>query len=200
MDTPSQKFKLGEMIQHETKRNALIRFALVLILFVGYFAFIAFRYGLENGFLVTAGTWSFFVLCTPVADAGFLLDFPLRLIVHLRMFYSELIVWCIAIGFNIVLLFNVPEVYEHTKLLSLFKHILIHPIPLWSIICVSALGTFLSVKFGDELIDSAHHTERSYYHKKKKRHRWYIMIFIFILLFVMYDFLLKYLGIDLSTL
>ncbi|MCA9353073.1 hypothetical protein KC901_02720, partial [Patescibacteria group bacterium] len=79
MDTPSQKFKLGEMIQHETKRNALIRFALVLILFVGYFAFIAFRYGLENGFLVTAGTWSFFVLCTPVADAGFLLDFPLRL-------------------------------------------------------------------------------------------------------------------------
>jgi hypothetical protein len=53
-----------------------MKFSLVLLIFLGYFIFIAKKYGLQQGLFVSTLSWSFFVLCTPVADAGFLLDFP----------------------------------------------------------------------------------------------------------------------------
>ena len=51
-------------------------------LFFLYFVYLVYEYGIEDGGMVTLLTWSFFVLCTPVADAGFLLDFPIPFIVQ----------------------------------------------------------------------------------------------------------------------
>jgi hypothetical protein len=75
MKLKTQKIQSRQLVKHETKRHILIKFLLVLFVFIIYFGFIA----LKDGFYVTILTWSFFVLCTPVADAGFLLDFPFRL-------------------------------------------------------------------------------------------------------------------------
>lgn len=151
---------------------------LVLLVFLGYFIFIASQYGLLDGFFVTTLTWSFFVLCTPIADAGFLFDFPFRLITRIRMLFSEIVVWGIAILLNIFTFFIHPEIYSKTKLLLLFKHILEQPFPFWSIIFVSAIGTFMSIKFGDELIDKVKHMERDIYDKHKYRYKYLSMIFI----------------------
>jgi hypothetical protein len=186
-----------EILKHETKKHILIKFLLVSLIFLGYFGFIAFEYGLKDGLLVTALTWSFFVLCTPVADAGFLLDFPFRLITRIRMFFSEIFVWLIAISLSSYAFFVHPEIYEKTKLLLLFKHILEQPIPFWSIIAVSAIGTFMSIQFGDELIDKVKHKERELYKKHKHRFKFWAMIFIVILSVILYDFLLKQLGVEL---
>lgn len=189
---------MKHLLRHETKRNILIKFLLVLLVFLGYFIFIAKKYGLQQGFFVSTLSWSFFVLCTPIADAGFLLDFPIRLITKIKMFTSEIFIWIIAISLNLYAFFINPEIYARTKLLSFFKHILEQPFPFWSIIVLSAVGTFVSIKFGDELLDKTKHVEREHYHKHKKKFKLIIMLFLIVLTVVLYDFLLKKLGVDLS--
>ncbi len=66
------------------------KFLLLCLLLVSYFLYLSFQYDLMTGGIASALTWTFFVLCTPIADAGFLLDFPLRLIFGIRMLISEL--------------------------------------------------------------------------------------------------------------
>jgi len=158
---------------------------------------IVFHYGIENGILITALTWSFFVLCTPIADAGFLLDFPLRLILCVRMMISEMIVWGIAISLNIYAFFFRPEIYEKTKLLSLFYHILEQPAPFWLIILVSGIGTFVSVRFGDKLLDKKEHKDCPKTDDHRAWVQFSIMAFLVLMSIILYDFLLKQLGVDL---
>ena len=93
---------LKNFLKQETKLHVFVRYLLVIFLIVFYFLFISQKYGKGQGFLITVLTWSFFVFCTPIADAGFLFDFPFRLITHLRMIYSELSVWVIAATINIL--------------------------------------------------------------------------------------------------
>jgi len=191
------KIKYQDLHKHETKLRVLLKFSLVLLIFVGYFIFIAQKYGIEQGFLVAALSWSFFVLCTPIADAGFLIDFPLRLITGIRMFLSEIIVWGLAISLNFYAFFYNPEIYSRTKILILFEHILNNPFPFWSIILISAVGTFFSIRFGDELLDKVKHKERVLHQKHKHNYNLIVMIFIFVFAIILYDFLLKQLGINL---
>ena len=184
----------------KNKNRVFYKFFLVLLIFLGYFGFVAYKYGLGQGFFVTSLTWSFFVFCTPVADAGFLIDFPFRIVTKVKMFVSELIVWIIAIFLNIFAFFVHPEIYSETKLLKLFKHILESPFPFWGIIIISMIGTFASVKFGDDIFDSVRQKHGVFYHKHKNKYRVLVMIFLFVVAIVLYDFLLKKLGLDLSFL
>lgn len=192
-----EKIEYTHLSQHETKQHVFLKFIALAVIVLIYFFFIASQYGIKEGFLVTALTWSFFVLCTPVADAGFLIDFPIRILVQMRMLVTEIFVWGIAILVNIYAFFWNPTVYEKTKILTLFHHILENPLPFWSIILVSLIGTFVSIQFGDELVDKVHHHERKFYHKHKYNYRLIMMIFIFAVSFILYDFLLKKLGVNL---
>lgn len=184
------------MFQHETHRHIWLKFLSVIILFLIYFIFISMQYGIEKGFFISWLMWSFFVLCTPIADAGFLIDFPLRIITNTRMLFAEIFVWIFAILLNIYAYFFQAEIYEKTKILFLFKHIIEQPFPYWIIIILSAIGTFLSVKFGDELFDIFHHKDRKFYQKHNLIWKGISMIFIFILVIIVYDFLLKKLGVN----
>lgn len=192
----NKKINYKNLIKHETKRHALFKFLSVLVIFIGYFAFISYKYGLEQGFFVAMLSWSFFVLSTPIADAGFLVDFPVRLLTNLRMIHSEIFVWITAISLNTYAILFRPEIYDKTILLNLLKDILIHPIPFWIIILLSMLGTFISIRFGDELFDKINHSERTFYHKHKYNYRFIVMIFLFAMIFVLYKFLLQKLGIN----
>ncbi len=195
----AKKVPVEHFVKHETKQHVLLKFLAVLVILLAYFVFAAMKYGIQSGFMVTLLTWSFFVLCTPIADAGFLIDFPLRLITKLRMFISELIVWLFAIGLNLYAYFVSPQFYNETALLSLFKHILDQPFPFWGIILISMIGTFVSIRFGDELIDKVKHKDREFFHKHKYNYRLLIMAFIFIISLLLYDYLIKGLGVDFST-
>jgi len=192
----AEKIKKLDIVKHTTKKKALVRFMLVLIVFLGYLFFVIGKYGALNGSLVALLSWSFFVLCTPVADAGFLLDFPLRLITGVRMFFLEMLVWITAISLNLYALFLNNSLYAKTELLGFFKHILTNPFPFWGIIILSALGTFTSVQFGDELLDKMEHYERTFHKKHKNKQHLVIIISLFLLTFILYDFLLKQLGVD----
>lgn len=110
-----------------------------------YGVFVSYKFGFESGFLITALTWSFFVLCTPIADGGIIIDFPVRLLTNIKMIYSEIAVWVVAISINIYAFTQQREIYSTTLILDLFEHILSQPFPYWIIILLSAIGTFLSI-------------------------------------------------------
>ncbi len=190
--------KNSEYLLHETKRHIFQRFLIVVLLFLAYFLFVSWKYGLENGFLVAILTWTFFVFCTPIADAGLLLDFPIRILTNIRMLYTEIVVWIIATLINLYAFTFRREIYDATILLQTFKHILSHPFPLWAIVVVSALGTFMSVYFADELVDVVEHKERERYKKHAYKHRLIIFVFIILITIVLYNFLLSQMGIRIS--
>ncbi len=177
------------------KNQVLHKFLLLCALMGSYFIYLSFKYGLMTGGIAAALTWSFFVLCTPIADAGFLLDFPLRLLFGIRMILSEIAVWAIAIILNILALLYFAEFYQTTKLTMLLHAIITNPYPYWSVILLSGMGTFLSIRFGDELMDVIHHKDRKFFHQHGFKHEIIILIF-FVVAFIGYYKLIATLGID----
>jgi hypothetical protein len=162
---------------------------------VAYFSYLSYQYDLITGGIASVITWSFFVLCTPIADAGFLLDFPLRLLFGIRMVLSEIFVWVLAITVNVVSLLYFVEYYQTTKLTILFHTILTNPFPYWSVILLSMAGTFLSIRFGDELMDVARHRDRGFFHRHAFKHEILIIIFFILILYGYYE-LVASLGIE----
>ena len=113
----------------QPKHQVLIKFSLLCLLLVAYFGYLTYEYDLLTGGVAALVTWSFFVLCTPVADAGFLLDFPLRLLFGIRMVFSEIVVWAVAILINLIAFIYFREFYQTTLLTRLMEAILTTPYP-----------------------------------------------------------------------
>lgn len=177
------------------KGQAVIKFMLLCVVLFGYFGYISYRFDVVTGGAASLLTWSFFVLCTPIADAGFLLDFPLRLLFGIRMIYSEMVVWAIAILLNVFTLNFAVEFYETTLLTKLLHQILTTPFPYWAVIFISACGTFLSIRFGDELLDVAHHKDRHFFHAHHFKHELLLGAFFIIALVVYYQLIVP-LGLE----
>ena len=130
---------------------------------------------------------------SPFPDAGILIDFPMRLISGIKMLYSEIVVSVVAIVIVIFTFFKLPTIYNKIGLLSLFKEILVKPIPYWGIMILSSIGTFLLIYLADKLIDPE---------KKKKKHvsfllkhKTKIFLILSIIIIVIYYFLLSNLGV-----
>lgn len=191
------KYLDSRLFFHKTKREGLLKFILLLLILIIYFVYLNFKFDAKTSSTVTILSWSFFVLCTPVADAGLILDFPIRVLLGIRMIYSEIMVWIAAIIINIVCIYFVPSIYNKTVLTSLFYKILITPYPFWSIIFLSSIGTFLSIKFGDELFDVIKYKDCKFYHKHFFYHKIIIIISIFILTLWLYYHLLEILNVKL---
>ena len=189
------KNKLFSSIRKVFDEHPIIKFISVLVLIIFYFLFASKSHGIKNGFLISILTWSFFVLCTPIADAGILIDFPMRLITGIKMIYSEIIVWVIAISLNLFMFFSNPNLYDKTILLSLFKHIIDTPFPFWAIIILSAAGTFLSIYIADSLINNKSKKE---YTNFLMKYQMIIFILLIILIIILYNFLLNKLGVQIS--
>lgn len=175
----------------KSRSKEVRKFILVLLVLLVYSAFAVHSYGLKQGLSVTVLTWSFFVFCTPIADAGFLLDFPIRLITGIKMLYSEIIVWVGALLLNAVYFSSNQEAYQKTDLLKLFHKIVTTPWPLWLIIVLSCIGTFASVVFDDSVYDVAVERKSSH-HSQLAKKKLYLTAGIFVLTFVSYAALLHY--------
>lgn len=180
------------------QKQLLLKFSLLILLMIGYFAYLSYEYDLLTGGLAALLTWSFFVLCTPIADAGFLVDFPLRLLFGIRMIVSEMIVWSIAISINAFVLIFASEYYQTTLVTKLLHQIIITPYPYWVIIILSAFGTFLSIRFGDELLDVMHHHERNFFHSNHLKYELVLFMFFLAVIYVYYQ-LMSSLGISLPS-
>ncbi|MBP9812988.1 hypothetical protein KBC51_00925 [Candidatus Saccharibacteria bacterium] len=166
------------------KVHGIKKFIFLVSILLAYGLFVVFKFGIQDGLSVTLLTWAFFVTCTPIADAGFLVDFPVRVIFGFKMIFSELVVWVLATIIIVASLGLNPTIFETTKLLEIFHTVLINPWPLWSIIIASAIGTFLSIYIGDEIYNLV----QMHNHHKRIRKLQYrrlileILLFIFVLL------------------
>ena len=180
----------------ETKKHTLVRYILLILFVAGYFLFTINKFGFQNGFLVSGLTWSFFVFCTPIADAGFILAFPVRLLIGIRMIYTQIFSFILAFFITIFAINYNIAIFQKTLILNLYHQILFQPFPFWIIIILSLAGTFFSIYFGDELIDVSTHKEREKYHKHVNRHKIIASLSIFLLTVVVYKFLLNRVGID----
>jgi len=174
-----------------------IKFIFLCLLLFSYFFYLSYKYDFLTGGVASLITWSFFVLCTPVADAGFLLDFPLRLLFGIRMVLSEIVVWAIAISINLVSLTYFADFYDTTLITKTLKIILTTPSPYWLVILLSAIGTFLSIRFGDELMDVLHHKDRIFYLRHHFKHEMILFVFFILVLFGYYK-IISSLGIHLE--
>jgi hypothetical protein len=169
------------------KHQVAYKFILLCLLLIGYFGYLTYRYDVLTGGIASLITWSFFVLCTPVADAGFLLDFPLRLLFGIRMVFSEIVVWAIAILINVFTLLYFEAYYSTTPLTRLTYAIMTTPYPYWAVIFLSGIGTFLSIRFGDELMDVMNHRDREFFHKHNFMHEIVLFIFLILIIFGYYE-------------
>jgi hypothetical protein len=181
--------------QHQTHKESLWRFIALAFVLVAYFGFMSWKYDAATGALLALLGWSFFVLCTPVADGGFIVAFPVRLLFGTRMFTTQIAVWCLAIVVNIAAIQLVPASYEKTELTKLLFTILTTPWPYWSIIAIAAAGTGLSIWFGDEMMDVTNHADRIKQHKHGFKHRTLIVLGLGVLAVLAYYHLLTDFGI-----
>lgn len=151
------------------RQTDLLRFAAVLLVVVLYTIVSIRSYGVAQGLSVTALTWAFFVFATPIADGGFLVAFPIRLITGFRMLYTQFVVWTVGILLVAYYLYFSPEVFEKSALLQLFYAILTTPWPLGIILILSGIGTYISIRFDDEVVDvAASKQRRSMWRKHRK--------------------------------
>lgn len=186
-------------LHHETKRHALWRFLALAAVLIIYFFWMVWSFGIKSGFEVTLLTWSFFIFCTPIADAGFLVAFPTRLLLGVRMMTSQ--IWAFFFAFFLDTYFFIfrPEIFTKTMILKIFQKIVENPFPYWGILILSALGTFLSIYFGDELIDTMRHDQRVKYKKHRLKHQFIIGLFLFLATFFLYKMLLQNLGLQIPS-
>ncbi len=193
-----QRFIFFKEFKTYIHKHPLFKFIIVFFLFAIYFFFATKKYGLEGGLLTGVATWSFFVFCTPVADAGALLDFPVRFLTGMRMVYSEMMVWVIATLLNIYLFVYDKAVYQNNLLLKILEQIIEHPFPYAIIVLLSAGGTFFSVLFGDEILDVISGEKEAHTHRKKHHNKFKIIVTITILvsIIILYYILINQLGIE----
>jgi hypothetical protein len=185
---------------HETKKHTLIRYILLLLFLFFYFFYTVHKFGLENGLWATGLTWSFFVFCTPIADAGFILAFPIRILIGVKMMYTQIASFFIALAITLSAFFAYPEIFQKTLILNLYYRILNDPFPYWIIIILSLIGTIFSIYFGDELINVSTHAERVKYHKHINKYKIITSLFIFFATLGLYNFLLHQIGLKIPLL
>jgi hypothetical protein len=180
---------------HDTHKETLLKFFALVLILLAYFLYMSWKYDASTGFGVSVLTWSFFVLCTPVADGGFILAFPIRLLFKIRMAYTQVVLWFIAVGINMYMFFEESKVYDLTFVTKLLKHIISEPYPYWSILFISAFGTFLSIYFGDEMMDVASHKDRIIAHRHGFKYRTLVVLGLGVLSVVAYYYLLNSLNV-----
>ncbi len=176
------------MLDKEQTTN-LQKFLLVLAVVVGYCLYAIHSLGIKNGLSVTALTWAFFVYCTPVADAGFLVAFPIRLITGIKILQTQIAVWFVAAGMVTLAFMTNVHVFDKTPLLQLFHKIIVDPWPLGLIVVLSFIGTYVNVLFDDDILDVAGARHKSS-KLKSKRAKIYTMIGFFAATFALYALLL----------
>lgn len=181
--------KIKHLTKHQTKKELLARYVAALIILTIYTIYLLYRFG-PNGISLSLITWSGFVMATPIADGGIIIDLPIRLLTKLKMIYSEIIVWAIAISLNIYYLTTDPAIYQKTAINNTFYQILSNPWPNWLIILISVLGTFLSLYFGDELLDVIEHSQRKKYRKFKNWQKLIWAVFVALIFYFFYIYLL----------
>lgn len=185
-------------LRQPSSQHGSRKFFILLIILTVYAVYVMLNYGVRDGLGVTFLTWAFFVTCTPIADAGFVIDFPVRVLLGFKMIFAEISVWVLAGVIMAYYLIFEPTIFATEPILQLFHTILLHPWPLWSIIAISAAGTFLSIYIGDQIYTLVQRYQRHQHIKKLQLQRVIIESTVLVIVIVLYFMLLSLTNIEIS--
>lgn len=181
----------NQKVHHKT----LARFLLLVAILVVYFFYVSQEYGAKTGVIVSYLVWSFFVLCTPISDGGFLIAFPIRLLFGVRMFTTQVVSWVLVVIVDGLLVAFDPSIFQYSVLTRLLKKILLTPYPYWGILILSLIGTLASIIFGDEVIDAATQVQHKKFRLRQTLYRIGVVVVLGGLTIMLYYYLLKELQI-----
>jgi hypothetical protein len=135
------------------RKASYIKFGILIVFFFLYYLYVSQKIGFQHGFHVLVLTWCFLVLCTPVSDAGFIVDFPVVLLFDIPMFITQIFVFFFSI-FLVIFYMKygaLVATYTQTEILRQFYRVLTTPNPWYWYIVVSQIGTFTSVRLYDHI-------------------------------------------------
>ena len=120
----------------------IIYFLLTILLLTLYTKPLIPKFGLRTSIHITFLSWSFLVLCFPLARGKILIKIPYELIFKSKLAIPELVAWPLAIIGNFIMYYRSPASYLKTYVTTLFFNILTNPWPFWIMIIVCAIATF----------------------------------------------------------
>jgi hypothetical protein len=191
---PDRK-KTGRRTKRKLEHNHYERFLFALVLILAYLALTVHKHGISEGIEITVLTWAFFVVLTPVPSAGLIFEVPIRFLTDHKLVTGQFLVWGLAGAVVLPTAILSPEIFQSTSLLALFYHILMNPMPYWSLIFTCALGTFLCAFIVDEMMDEV--DDELHHHHRKHTPLFYLMLLAAVLagLMLAYDSMLRTLEI-----
>ncbi len=141
------------------------KFLIAAALILCYLLLTVDKHGVEQGVLITALTWAFFVFLNPAPTAGLVFELPIRLLTRHRLLVAQYMVWGVGAAIVLPALLLSPDLFHTTTPLAIFYHVLTNPVPYWSLLLLCGLGTFLSVYLVDKVVDEVEN-ELNHHHRK----------------------------------
>ena len=86
-----------ELEKNQKNKTYLYIYDVIVILFILLFIFFIFYNGLYKGTINSLFIWAFFVLCTPVPEAGLLISLPVKRYFNIRMDICQTFVSLLAL-------------------------------------------------------------------------------------------------------
>ena len=86
-----------ELEKNQKNKTYLYIYDVIVILFILLFIFFIFYNGLYKGTIKSLFIWAFFVLCTPVPEAGLLISLPVKRYFNIRMDICQTFVSLLAL-------------------------------------------------------------------------------------------------------
>jgi hypothetical protein len=131
-------------------KYAVLRRMLLIIFSLYVVRSLVFEYGFLRGLQSAFLSWSFFVLCMPVARGRIVLGpFKKRLERMMRVYSPELVCWIFAIVGNVLSMLLTPMAYYRVSITHLLRTIFLTR-ELWTSILVCATSTFCLALFRSE--------------------------------------------------
>jgi len=138
----------------------LIIYDLIVILFLFTFIFFVVYNGFLKGCIKTIFIWAFFILCTPIPEAGLLVSLPLKKYVNISIHISQIVISFIALMILIYFYYYEKKTINSCLIGKLFLELIKYKY--FSIIAISIISSIFTSEFIDNLIDNYINNEKIY--------------------------------------
>lgn len=152
----------------------VLLFLITLITYISYNGYVV-------GCIKSLFIWGFFVLCTPIPEAGLIITLPLKRYLNVPMHITQIIVSLCALGILTYFYIYEKNIIKSYKIGKLFMELI--ALKYFSIIILSILSSIYTSNLIDNFINH-------YIHKDKINYL-YLKITIIVLCIIVYIYLLN---------
>lgn len=134
------------------QKTYLYIYDVLVILFLFLLMFYIIYNGYVKGCVMGIFTWAFFIICTPIPEAGLLITLPLKRYFNISIHISQIFVSLIALSILSYLYLNENKTINKCILGKLFIFLINYKY--YSVIIISILCSIFTSEFIDNIIDN----------------------------------------------